>query len=132
MQTTPNPQMAIIGKIFPIIFAFISWTAASGVALYFATTNLWQIGQQEIVYRTIVTAAGPPPKANADDEDPGNAKRKPDRSAGPSEKSSGSGGTSNGKAGKPSTKSGGADRGSQSGGGPSRSGQARSNRKRKR
>ena len=61
-QTTPNPQMAIISKVFPIVFGFISWGIPSGVVLYFFTSNLWQIGQQEVVLRTIGTAAGPPPK----------------------------------------------------------------------
>jgi YidC/Oxa1 family membrane protein insertase len=62
-QVNPNPQMAIIGKIFPLMFAFISWGLPAGVGLYFATSNLWQVGQQEVVFRTIGTAAGgPPPK----------------------------------------------------------------------
>ncbi len=61
-QTTPNPQMAIISKVFPIVFGFISWGIPSGVVLYFFTSNLWQIGQQEVVLRTIGSAAGPPPK----------------------------------------------------------------------
>src|SRR4051794_5291501 len=61
-QTQSNPQMAIISKVFPVVFAFISWGLPSGVGLYFATSNLWQIGQQEVVFRTIGGAAGPPPK----------------------------------------------------------------------
>jgi YidC/Oxa1 family membrane protein insertase len=60
-QTSPNPQMAIIGKVFPIVFGFISWSIASGVALYFAASNLWQIGQQEVVYRSYGSAAGAAP-----------------------------------------------------------------------
>jgi len=62
-QTQPNPQMAIISKIFPVVFAFITWGLPSGVGLYFATSNLWQIGQQEVVYRTMMNpASAPPPK----------------------------------------------------------------------
>src|SRR6476646_10585603 len=62
-QTQPNPQMAIISKIFPVVFAFITWGLPSGVGLYFATSNLWQIGQQEVVFRTMMKPAGaPPPK----------------------------------------------------------------------
>jgi YidC/Oxa1 family membrane protein insertase len=61
-QTAPNPQMQIIGKVMPVVFGFISINIPAGVVLYFFTSNLWQIGQQEIVYRTIGTAAGPPPK----------------------------------------------------------------------
>ena len=64
-QTTPNPQMAIISKVFPIVFGFISWGIPSGVVLYFFTSNLWQIGQQEVVLRTVGSAAGPPRKKGA-------------------------------------------------------------------
>ncbi len=59
-QTTANPQMQIIGKVMPVVFGFISINIPAGVVLYFLTSNLWQIGQQEVVYRTIGTAAGPP------------------------------------------------------------------------
>ncbi len=61
-QTQANPQMAIISKVFPVVFAFISWGLPSGVGLYFATSNLWQIGQQEVVYRTMGAGSNPPPK----------------------------------------------------------------------
>src|SRR3954471_10323350 len=61
-QAAPNPQMQIIGKIMPVVFGFISINIPAGVVLYFLTSNLWQIGQQEVVYRTIGTAAGPPKK----------------------------------------------------------------------
>ena len=59
-QTQVNPQMQIIGKVMPVIFGFISLNIPAGVVLYFLTSNIWQIGQQEVVYRTIGTAAGPP------------------------------------------------------------------------
>jgi len=61
-QTQVNPQMQMIGKVLPVIFGFISISIPAGVVLYFFTSNLWQIGQQEVVYRTIGTAAGPPVK----------------------------------------------------------------------
>ncbi len=70
----PNPQMQIIGKVMPVVFGFISINIPAGVVLYFLTSNLWQIGQQELVYRTIGTAAGPP-KGKAD-------KAKPDKGGG--------------------------------------------------
>ena len=139
-QSQPNPQMAIIGKVFPIVFAFISWTAASGVALYFATTNIWQIGQQELVYRKIVSKDGPPPKSGGGsgsgsggdgpkptkDQDRGGTatatKPKPKPTGGGR-----SGGGSN-KSGSPKHGGGGGDGPAP----PNRAGQARSNRKRKR
>jgi len=52
-----NPQMAIMGKIFPVMFAFISYSLPSGVVLYFLVSNLWQIGQQALIFRTM---PGPP------------------------------------------------------------------------
>jgi YidC/Oxa1 family membrane protein insertase len=61
-QAAPNPQMQVIGKVMPVVFGFISINIPAGVVLYFLTSNLWQIGQQEVVYRTIGTAAGPPKK----------------------------------------------------------------------
>ena len=48
-----NPQMAIMGKIFPVMFAFISYNMPSGVVLYFLVSNAWQIGQQALIFRTM-------------------------------------------------------------------------------
>ena len=67
-----NPQMAIMGKIFPVMFAFISYSLPSGVVLYFLVSNAWQIGQQALIFKTMpappagsggaVAATGTPPK----------------------------------------------------------------------
>jgi YidC/Oxa1 family membrane protein insertase len=78
-QTQVNPQMQIIGKVMPVVFGFISINIPAGVVLYFFTSNLWQIGQQEVVFRTIGTAAGPPAKkgdkgGGGKGPDPGGAK----------------------------------------------------------
>jgi YidC/Oxa1 family membrane protein insertase len=48
-----NPQMALMGKIFPAMFAFISYQMPSGVVLYFLVSNAWQIGQQALIFRTM-------------------------------------------------------------------------------
>ena len=71
-QTTQaNPQMAMMGKIFPVMFAFISYSLPSGVVLYFLVSNAWQIGQQALIFRTMpappasagtVTATGTAPR----------------------------------------------------------------------
>lgn len=50
-----NPQMAMMGKIFPVMFAFISYSMPSGVVLYFLVSNAWQIGQQALIFRTMPT-----------------------------------------------------------------------------
>jgi len=46
-----NPQMQMMGKIFPLFFGFISLQIPAGVVLYFVVSNLWQIGQQAIIFR---------------------------------------------------------------------------------
>jgi YidC/Oxa1 family membrane protein insertase len=48
-----NPQAALMGKIFPAMFAFISYRLPSGVVLYFLVSNSWQIGQQALIFRTM-------------------------------------------------------------------------------
>ena len=150
-QTTPNPQMAIISKVFPIVFGFISWGIPSGVVLYFFTSNLWQIGQQEVVLRTIGSAAtGPPPKKGSRSLEEGSeksgtktalvedtgSKRRPAADTKASDAKS-SNPRSKGSAGKPaaggSGKSGGKPTGTSNGNGQTGSPNgARSNRKRKR
>jgi len=54
-QRTPasaqNQQMQMMGKIFPLFFGFISLQVPAGVVLYFVVSNLWQIGQQAIIFR---------------------------------------------------------------------------------
>ena len=79
-----NPQAAMMGKIFPALFAFISYRLPSGVVLYFLVSNGWQIGQQALIFRTApdpvlggagggaVPAAGsaPRPTGKSGDEKP--------------------------------------------------------------
>jgi len=54
MKNSPggaNPQAQIIGKVMPLVFAFISINLPAGVVLYFFVSNLWQMGQQELIIR---------------------------------------------------------------------------------
>jgi YidC/Oxa1 family membrane protein insertase len=44
-----NTQAQTIAKVMPIAFGFISLGIASGVVVYFVTSNLWRIGQQHFV-----------------------------------------------------------------------------------
>ena len=60
MKNSPsggNPQAQIIGKVMPLVFAFISINLPAGVVLYFFVSNLWQMGQQELIIRKM--DAGP-------------------------------------------------------------------------
>jgi YidC/Oxa1 family membrane protein insertase len=51
-----NPQMQMMGKVFPLIFGLISWSIPAGVVVYFLVSNIWQIGQQAVIFRR----QGPP------------------------------------------------------------------------
>jgi len=46
-----NPQTQMMGRIFPLFFGLISLQIPAGVVLYFVVSNLWQIGQQAIIFR---------------------------------------------------------------------------------
>lgn len=61
-QTAPNPQMQMIARVMPVFFGLISISIPAGVVLYFFTSNLWQMGQQELVYRAYGAPGAPPPK----------------------------------------------------------------------
>ncbi len=56
-----NPQaqqMQIMAKIMPIMLMVFAFNFPSGVVLYWITTNLWTIGQQRIILRTLPPVAG--------------------------------------------------------------------------
>ncbi len=38
-------------KIMPVVFGFISWNFVAGLGLYFATSNVFRVGQQAIILR---------------------------------------------------------------------------------
>jgi len=49
-----NPQaqqMQMMGKIMPLMLVVFSWTFPAGLTLYWATTNVWSIGQQYLMLR---------------------------------------------------------------------------------
>ncbi len=48
-----NQQMQMIGKVLPIAFGFFSLVFPAGLVLYFFVSNLWRLGQQELIYRKI-------------------------------------------------------------------------------
>ena len=48
-QTAQSMQNAM--KIMPFFFGFISWTLTAGLGIYFATSNLFRIGQQALILR---------------------------------------------------------------------------------
>jgi YidC/Oxa1 family membrane protein insertase len=48
-----NPQMQIIGKVMPIMFGVFSLNFVAGLNIYFLTSNLWRVGQQQLVLNKI-------------------------------------------------------------------------------
>ena len=48
-----NPQQQMLMKIMPIFFAFISLTLPAGIVVYFLVSNLFRIGQQALITRTM-------------------------------------------------------------------------------
>jgi YidC/Oxa1 family membrane protein insertase len=58
MQATTQQQqgqMKIMTRVMPLFLGFISLNIASGVAVYWVTTNAWQIGQQYLMLRSRVS-----------------------------------------------------------------------------
>jgi YidC/Oxa1 family membrane protein insertase len=56
-RTTPqggaNPQMQMIGRVLPIVFGVISLSFPAGLCVYFLVSNVWRLGQQEVIFRRI-------------------------------------------------------------------------------
>jgi len=48
-----NSQMAMVTSILPIGFGLFSLQFPAGLVLYFLVSNLWRLGQQEIIMRKI-------------------------------------------------------------------------------
>jgi len=65
MQAKQDPsqpqaaQMQMFARIMPIMLMFFAFTFPSGVVLYWLTTNLWTIGQQRVMLRSIPTPGSP-------------------------------------------------------------------------
>jgi YidC/Oxa1 family membrane protein insertase len=76
-QAAQNPQAQMMGKIFPLMFGLISYSIQAGVVVYFAVSNLWQIGQQYLIFRDPAMAAGPPLSSGSDDVVDAPSKPKP-------------------------------------------------------
>jgi YidC/Oxa1 family membrane protein insertase len=48
-----NPQMQMIGRVLPIVFGVISLNFPAGLCVYFLVSNVWRLGQQEVIFRKI-------------------------------------------------------------------------------
>ena len=50
-QTQQQQSMQRVMKFMPLMFGFFSWQFTAGLGLYFATSNLFRIGQQALIIR---------------------------------------------------------------------------------
>jgi YidC/Oxa1 family membrane protein insertase len=48
-----NSQMAIVTSVLPVAFGLFSLQFPAGLVLYFLVSNLWRLGQQELIMRKI-------------------------------------------------------------------------------
>jgi YidC/Oxa1 family membrane protein insertase len=53
MPAGGNSQMQMITKVLPIAFGAFSLFFPAGLVLYFLVSNLWRVGQQELIIRKI-------------------------------------------------------------------------------
>ncbi len=65
-----NKQMGTVMKILPVFFGVISLSFPAGLVLYFFVSNLFRLGQQEVIFRRMGTAVGtgPAPKLGSGDK----------------------------------------------------------------
>jgi YidC/Oxa1 family membrane protein insertase len=58
--TSPmNTQAQIIGRVMPVAFGLISLNFATGLVVYFISSNLWRIGQQQLVLNKLYDQPAP-------------------------------------------------------------------------
>jgi YidC/Oxa1 family membrane protein insertase len=53
MPPGANPQMQMITKVLPLFLGVTSLFFPAGLVLYFFVSNLWRVGQQELIMRKI-------------------------------------------------------------------------------
>ena len=46
-----NKSMATVMRVLPVFFGLISLSFPAGLVLYFFVSNLWRLGQQELIFR---------------------------------------------------------------------------------
>lgn len=69
-------QMQTITKFMPLFIGFISWNFPAGLTLYWATSNVFRLGQQALIFR-IDGRPAPPPKEEKQPVDESDEKPKP-------------------------------------------------------
>ncbi len=59
VQQDSNPQQQMLLKIMPLFMGFISLTLPGGVVVYFLVSNLYRVGQQAFITRTMYAGGAP-------------------------------------------------------------------------
>lgn len=83
-QDKQAQQMQTITKFMPLFIGFISWSFPAGLTLYWATSNIFRLGQQAMIFQIDGRPAPPPkdePKQSDDSGDPKPGPEKPQGSA---------------------------------------------------
>ena len=62
-----NKQMGMVMRVLTIFFGLISLQFPAGLVLYFFISNLWRLGQQEVIFRQFGSTLKAPGKAGAID-----------------------------------------------------------------
>ena len=83
-QAQVNPQQQMLMRIMPLFFAFISFTLPAGIVVYFLVSNLFRVGQQALITRTMYRDNDGPLATTGRESDKSSTK-----SADPAEKSKG-------------------------------------------
>jgi YidC/Oxa1 family membrane protein insertase len=76
-----NSQQQMIMKIMPFFLPIFSFTVPAALVVYFLVSNLWRIGQQAVITRTLYAGAPAPALPIEVDEVPPKAAAKADRPA---------------------------------------------------
>jgi YidC/Oxa1 family membrane protein insertase len=66
-----NSQMQFMTKVFPVLFGVFSLRFASGLVVYWVTSNTWRIGQQHLVLNKIYDTANAKPVVRSSGDDDG-------------------------------------------------------------
>jgi YidC/Oxa1 family membrane protein insertase len=80
--TEQPAQMQMIGRIMPIMLMIFAYNFPTGVVLYWLTTNVWTIGQQQLMLRVapplpVATGAAAKARPALADGNPGSPESKP-------------------------------------------------------
>lgn len=52
-QAEVNQQQQILMYVMPVLLLFFSWNIPAGVLIYWVTTNVWTMGQQWVMFRSL-------------------------------------------------------------------------------